>query len=77
MSKLGPWRVAPRCIVCNYPVVVQKGTMCGVCKEAYDRFNRRDSTTLGLIRWAAQRARKYVNAPYRQLPGRRRSPREA
>lgn len=44
------------CIVCDRPIVVAKGTMCGDCGEAYDRFNRRDSTALGLIRWAAGRA---------------------
>ncbi len=47
------------CIVCNRPVVVLRGTMCQNCDEAFDRFNRRDSTTLGLIRWAAMRARKF------------------
>lgn len=51
-------RVAPGCIVCLDPVVVAKGTMCGRCCEAYDRALRRDSTTLGIIRWAAQRARR-------------------
>ncbi len=58
--KLGPWRVAPRCIVCNRPIVLHKNTMCGSCGEAYDRFNRRDSTAIGLIRWAAQRARRFA-----------------
>ncbi len=50
------------CIVCDRPIVVLKNTMCQNCNEAYDRFNRRDSTTLGLIRWAAMRARKFERA---------------
>lgn len=48
--------IAPRCIICQRPVITQRGHMCGDCAEAYDKFNRRDSTTLGLIRWAAGRA---------------------
>jgi len=51
-------RAAPKCIVCLRPVVTYKGSMCTNCCEAYDRMNVRDSTTLGVIRWAAGRARR-------------------
>ena len=51
-------RAAPKCIVCIRPVVTHKGAMCTNCCEAYDRLNARDSTALGLIRWAASRARR-------------------
>jgi len=52
-------RVAPRCLVCDRPVVVARNTMCQPCEEAFDRLVRRDGTTLGLVRWAALRARKF------------------
>ncbi len=47
------------CIVCDRPIVVLKNTMCQNCSEACDQFHRRDPSTLGLIRWAAMRARKF------------------
>jgi hypothetical protein len=53
------------CVVCERPVIV---TMCQQCQEAYDRANRRDSTTLGLIRWAAMRARKCERARKKGTP---------
>jgi hypothetical protein len=55
-------RRAPTCIVCLDPVVVTRGSMCTKCCEAYDRARRRDYTTLGIIRWAAGRARRAVRA---------------
>lgn len=51
---------APLCIVCALRGVHAKGTLCFPCREAFDKFNRRDRTTLGLIRWAAQRAREHA-----------------
>ena len=48
------------CIVCDRPIVTMKNTMCQNCDEAYYRFNRRDNTNLGLIRWAVMRSRKFA-----------------
>jgi hypothetical protein len=52
-------RAAPRCIICLRAVVVNKGTMCLNCCEAYDSYNRRcDGTIVDLIRWVAGRVRR-------------------
>jgi len=52
-------RAAPRCLVCDRSIVRFRHSMCVSCAEAFDRLSRRDSTTIGIIRWAAYRARKF------------------
>lgn len=48
-----------RCIVCDEPICIRKGTMCGQCGEAYDRTRRRqDGSIIAVIAWAAGRARR-------------------
>ncbi len=50
------------CVVCGRLRDPYSGGMCVACKMAYDRLNRRDCTTYGLLRWAAARARKFERA---------------
>lgn len=44
------------CIVCTGTIASL--SMCRACARSFDRHNRADMTTLGLIRWAANRARR-------------------
>ena len=48
------------CIVCGWPTPRLEGHLCASCRMSYDRANRRDSTTLGVIQWAANRARRFA-----------------
>lgn len=62
-------KTTPRCIVCDQPTVHRKGHLCTTCGEAYDRWNRRsDGTHLGLIAWAAARARRFERRGRRRAP---------
>lgn len=44
------------CLVCESPTEKKLG-LCPACCRSYDKMNREDSTTYGLIKWAARRAR--------------------
>jgi hypothetical protein len=44
-----------RCVVCGGEVSFAL-FLCRACERSYDRANLEDSTTAGIIRWAAQRA---------------------
>lgn len=47
------------CVFCG--AKVEDGLMCKRCGTAYDRWNSRsDGTLFGLIRWAAERGRRYA-----------------
>lgn len=54
-----------RCAVCARAMGRGAVPMCFPCSEAFDRFNRRDATTAGLIRWAAGRARRLVTREHK------------
>lgn len=47
-------RKVPVCIVCGS--ITCRSEMCVSCTRSYDRMNAKDSTTHGLIAWAARRA---------------------
>ena len=46
------------CWVCRKnPGVIGIGDWCGPCRRSYARARNKDSTILGIIRWAVRRAR--------------------
>ena len=48
------------CIICQRPVKPPATMMCRICEGAYDRFNSKDPTTIGLMAWVAARARTFL-----------------
>ncbi len=50
---------ASRCVVCQVHPRVKRGELCRLCARSYDRFNKQDATTMGLIKWTATRARLF------------------
>ena len=59
-------RRAAKCVVCDRYNVVSRAQMCTSCCEAYDRARGRDATTIGIIQWAAGRARRFARAGERK-----------
>jgi hypothetical protein len=71
MTTTAPITKNERCAVCDRPIpngreIVEeldvrgywgRGAMCDPCGKAYSKLCRQDSTTIGLIRWVARRAR--------------------
>lgn len=54
-------KAARCCIVCQrHNLVGASAEMCRICCHSYDRSLRRDATTMGIIRWAAGRARRFA-----------------
>lgn len=48
------------CVVCmERPVSIADARICIVCNKSYDADLKRDSTILGVILWAAKRARNF------------------
>lgn len=57
-----------RCTICQretYRSARQRLLLCRHCGKSFDRMNSRDSTTAGLIVWAAQRARLFLRRKLR------------
>ena len=58
-------RLWSRCVVCHEPgepgaIGRSAIQLCEECGKSYDRLNRKDDTTAGLIVWAATRAWKFA-----------------
>lgn len=52
---------AALCVVCQYHRRPSGADgLCRLCQRSYDRFNRSNATTLGLIEWAASRAHLFA-----------------
>ena len=62
-------REPPKCVVCNGLTRTIRDNLCVSCCASYDRARRRDATTLGIIRWAAGRARRAERAAQRRPKG--------
>ena len=60
-SKTWPFEKRERCLVCwRKNTTVSKILLCDECGKSYESALRRDATTYGLLRWAAQRARRFA-----------------
>jgi len=72
-------RDAPlRCIVCHQRPLVTDGhssrLLCRPCAVSYDRSLAAESTIMGIMIWAAQRARRFARAEVRRAMKIRRRP---